>query len=214
MPLNRFLKLPEEEQERVLGVAKKQFALHGYDAMSLNLLLKELEISKGQFYYWFEDKADLFLSIIGQYYKFIIMRLEEHGVAPTKEDYWVHLRQGRLIQERCWVEFDPDVEIGTMLANQMRYHPLSAELETKAVHVNQYWLNQFKQGQEWGLVRTDLSLELLLQLVSNVLDSFYGIMFGACGVPTTPNEAQVLHSILGSALRGLLENPQGASAED
>ena len=118
MPLKRFLKLPLEEQERVLSVAKKQFAVHGYDAMSLNLLLKELDISKGQFYYWFEDKGDLFLSIIGQYCNFITMKLEEHGAAPSIEDYWVHLRQGRLIQEQCWKELDC-IEIGVMIGEQM-----------------------------------------------------------------------------------------------
>ena len=64
MPLNRFLNLPNEEKERVLGISKTQFATNGYDATSLNLLLKELKISKGQFYYWFEDKADLFFTIM------------------------------------------------------------------------------------------------------------------------------------------------------
>jgi len=60
MPLNRFLNLPNEEKERVLGISKVQFAINGYDATSLNLLLKELGISKGQFYYWFEDKLICF----------------------------------------------------------------------------------------------------------------------------------------------------------
>jgi len=214
MPLKRFLKLPLEEQERVLSVAKKQFAVHGYDAMSLNLLLKELDISKGQFYYWFEDKADLFLSIIGQYCNFITMKLEEHGAAPSIEDYWVHLRQGRLIQEHCWKELDC-IEIGVMIGEQMpSNHPLAEGLGAKAAPLDRYWLNQLKQGQEWALVRTDLSLEILLKLLNNVSDSFYGIMLGASGASPTPTEIQALHTILGSTLRGLLESPQRVNVDD
>lgn len=214
MALNRFHKLPLEEQERVLGVAKKQFAVHGYDAMSLNLLLKELDISKGQFYYWFEDKADLFLSIIGQYCNFIAMRLEEHGAAASKEDYWVHLRQGRLIQEECWTELDC-IEIGVMIGEQMpSNHPLSSGLAEKSGPLDRYWLVQLKQGQEWGLVRMDLSLEILLKLLSDVCDSFYAIMLGVSGVSPTPTEVQVMHTILGSTLRGLLERPKEANESD
>ena len=214
MPLKRFLKLPWEEQERVLGVAKKQFAVHGYDAMSLNLLLKELDISKGQFYYWFEDKADLFLSIIGQYCNFIAMKLEEHGAAPSKEDYWVHLRQGRLIQEQGWKELDC-IEIGVMIGEQMLpNHPLAEGLAAKATPLDRYWLDQLNQGQEWGLIRTDLSVEILLKLLSDVSDSFYGIMLGASGVSPTPTEVQVMHTILGPTLRGLLEAPSDGKKDD
>ena len=64
MALQRFLNLPKEEKDKVLGIAKKQFAQYGYDQMSLNFFLKELGISKGQFYYWFEDKADLFFTVM------------------------------------------------------------------------------------------------------------------------------------------------------
>ena len=102
MPLQRFLNLSQEEQDRVYNVSKKQFAEHGYDAMSLNLLLKELEISKGQFYYWFEDKADLFLSILDQGIASLVSILEHHGSPPRPKDYWAHFRSGRLLVATYW----------------------------------------------------------------------------------------------------------------
>ena len=80
MPLNRFLNLPNEDKERVLQIAKKQFSTYGFDAMSLNLLLKELDISKGQFYYWFEDKADLFFTVLNEGIDALQKRLNDHGM--------------------------------------------------------------------------------------------------------------------------------------
>ena len=63
-------------------------------------------------------------------------------------------------------------------------------------------------------MRTDLSLEILLKLLNNVSDSFYGIMLGASGASPTPTEIQALHTILGSTLRGLLESPQRVNVDD
>ena len=102
MPLNRFLNLPEEEKDRVLKISKLQFSTHGYDSMSLNLLLKEIDISKGQFYYWFEDKADLFFTIIQEGLDALNLRLLEHGQPTSKTGYWTHMRQIRLISEQFW----------------------------------------------------------------------------------------------------------------
>ena len=142
------------------------------------------------------------------------MKLEEHGAAPSKENYWVHLRQGRLIQEQGWKELDC-IEIGVMIGEQMLpNHPLAEGLAAKAAPLDRYWLDQLNQGQEWGLIRTDLSVEILLKLLSDVSDSFYGIMLGASGVSPTPTEVQVMHTILGPTLRGLLEAPSDAKKDD
>ncbi len=66
MPTKRFDKLEPERRTRLLATAREEFIRNGYEGASLNTIVKEAEISKGSLYYYFEDKADLYLTVIGQ----------------------------------------------------------------------------------------------------------------------------------------------------
>ena len=205
MPLNRFLNLPNEEKERVLGISKTQFAIHGYDATSLNLLLKELEISKGQFYYWFEDKADLFFTVMKEGLDALRLRLEKHGYPTSAKDYWSHMRESRLITERFWDDND-FVEIGQMVSQQIpSNHPIYERLVVCSLPLQSHFREGLRLGQECGLVRTDLSIDILQNLTDGVGDAFYAPMLQSYtkGKPPT-EETLLLHDLLGRTLRLIL----------
>lgn len=206
MPLNRFLNLPREERERLLEISKKQFATHGYDATSLNLLLKELEISKGQFYYWFEDKADLFFTVMQEGLEALRLRLEAHGQPTSKSDYWDHVSESRLITERFWDDHD-FVEIGKMVSQQIPpNHTIYERLEFVGQPIKRHFGESLRLGQKWKLVRTDLSVEVLLKLTEDVSDAFYSPMLGSYSKGSPPSsEAMVLYDLLGRTLRLILQ---------
>jgi AcrR family transcriptional regulator len=206
MPLNRFLNLPQEERGRVLEISKKQFSNHGYDATSLNLLLKELDISKGQFYYWFEDKADLFFTIMQEGLDALQIRLNEHGQPNSKSEYWSHMRQSRLISEQIWNDND-FVEIGKMISQQIpSNHPIYERLMVCSDPLRNYYSDGLKIGQEWGLVRTDLSVETLGILIDGVSDGFYKPMLDSYSKDMPPtDETLLLHDLLGRTLRLILQ---------
>ena len=205
MPLNRFLNLPNEEKERVLGISKVQFAINGYDATSLNLLLKELGISKGQFYYWFEDKADLFFTVMQEGLDALRLRLNEHGHPTSATDYWGHMRESRLITERFWYD-NGFVEIGQMVSQQIPpNHPIYERLVVCSAPLQSHFREDLRLGQKWGLVRTDLSIEILQDLTDGVSDAFYQPMLQTYtkGKPPTV-ESLLLHDLLGRTLRLIL----------
>ena len=56
----RFRNLDRETRHRILETAAVEFASRGFEGTSLNQLIDRLGISKGSFYYYFDDKADLF----------------------------------------------------------------------------------------------------------------------------------------------------------
>ena len=60
----RFAKLDEATRRRFLETAAVEFAAKGFDGTSLNQLIERLGISKGSFYYYFDDKADLFSTVV------------------------------------------------------------------------------------------------------------------------------------------------------
>ena len=206
MALQRFLNLPKEEKDKVLGIAKKQFAQYGYDQMSLNFFLKELGISKGQFYYWFEEKADLFFTVMQEGLEALRLRLEAHGQPTSKSDYWGHVSESRLITERFWNDQD-FVEIGKMVSQQVPpNHPIYERLEFVGQPIKRHFGESLRLGQKWKLVRTDLSVEVLLKLTEDVSDAFYSPMLGSYSKGSPPSsEAMVLYDLLGRTLRLILQ---------
>lgn len=59
----RFQHLDRATREKILETAATRFAAKGFDGTSLNGLIEDLGISKGSFYYYFDDKADLFITV-------------------------------------------------------------------------------------------------------------------------------------------------------
>jgi len=64
MPHPRFTNLAPEKQHLFLGAAREEFALHPYSQASLNRILARADSNKGSFYYYFENKLDLFQAVL------------------------------------------------------------------------------------------------------------------------------------------------------
>lgn len=65
-PTKRFDTVDPEISARILDAARAEFLAHGYDSASLNRILEKADLSKGSFYYYFEDKADLYFTVVSQ----------------------------------------------------------------------------------------------------------------------------------------------------
>lgn len=59
MPSERFLNLPMNKKKRIIESALKEFARVPFDEISINRIIQDADISRGSFYQYFEDKADL-----------------------------------------------------------------------------------------------------------------------------------------------------------
>lgn len=60
----RLENLEPERQKRLFETAAEEFAAHGFDGASLNRILEKSGMSKSSLYYYFDDKADLFVTLI------------------------------------------------------------------------------------------------------------------------------------------------------
>lgn len=74
MPKDTFLNLPEEKKKKIYNAALEEFANKSYEKVSITNIVNNSSISKGSFYQYFEDKADL--------YKYIM-----HIIADEKQFY-------------------------------------------------------------------------------------------------------------------------------
>lgn len=54
-----------EHEDTLFTAALREFSTNGYDQASINRILDEAGMSKGQFYYHFKNKEGLYLALIG-----------------------------------------------------------------------------------------------------------------------------------------------------
>jgi AcrR family transcriptional regulator len=166
MPFSRFAKMPGEKREFLLTIAAQEFAAHGFEAASLNRILEKAQIGKSSAYYYFEDKADLFCTVV----KYCLDRLQfapdrETITSLTTQTYWAavaEIRDQPLLRtlQYPWL-------FGVIRAAE-RLSPESMQHESLA-HLTQYLTNYtmtglgalIKHGQELGLIRSDVPNELL-----------------------------------------------------
>jgi AcrR family transcriptional regulator len=59
MPRPRYENIDPLKKSKLLEAAMKEFAANGYELASINRILDAAELSKGSFYYYFDDKLDL-----------------------------------------------------------------------------------------------------------------------------------------------------------
>ena len=62
----RILKNYDERKNEILDAAQKLFYSVGYDRTTVNVIIEEVEIAKGTFYYYFKSKLDLLENLVGR----------------------------------------------------------------------------------------------------------------------------------------------------
>ena len=171
MPFPRFHKLPLEKRERLMEVAAQEFALHGFDDASVNRILETVQMSKGAAYYYFEDKVDLFFTVI----QYCIERLKVFDVeldpaTLTAENFWptfAELHRQPLLRsfEQPWL-FASLRAAGRLSPAALQKEPLASI----AQHIVAYAMSFVARGQQLGLIRDDVASELLFDWMA-ALDS-------------------------------------------
>jgi len=161
----RFANLDLDTRHRILETAAEEFAARGFEGVSLNQLIDRLGMSKGSFYYYFDDKADLFTTVADLAWA-IVLPVEQLDLETfSAENYWSSLEA--LMQEaRSRVRSNPWLVGFTRLM----YEPpdiagVRASLAEKFNEARQWQAELIRRGQALGTVRDDLPVELLQALL-------------------------------------------------
>lgn len=165
MPRPRFQKLPEEKRQHILETAAKEFALHGYDGASLNQILEQAGMSKGAAYYYFDDKADVFVTTLTHYIGQMTDFMTLDPQTLTAENFW-HILKDIYRQPFLRAYDQPWVPGLLRAANQLGLHsaehPFLQEYIAPMMHLVTTIVHR---GQALGVVRNDLPDDLLLALL-------------------------------------------------
>lgn len=167
MPFSRFARMPDEKRERLMTVAAQAFAAHGFEAASFNRILEEAQIGKSSAYYYFEDKADLFCTVV----QYCIDRLqlappEEDVSSLTAETFWselarIHDQPLLRALEQPWL-FGVVRAAERLTRESLQREPLAQLARYLSSYITANMGAMIKRGQELGLIRTDLPDDLLI----------------------------------------------------
>ena len=62
--MKRIVKDPEERRKELIDTAEQLFITNGYDQTAVSDIVKEVNLSQGAFYYYFESKEDVLVAIL------------------------------------------------------------------------------------------------------------------------------------------------------
>src|SRR5271157_1969534 len=62
--MTRIVKDPEERRKELIDTAEQLFITNGYDQTAVSDIVKEVNLSQGAFYYYFESKEDVLVAIL------------------------------------------------------------------------------------------------------------------------------------------------------
>lgn len=159
----RFEKLDPQRQQRLIDSAAEEFGEKGYDAASLNRILERAGMSKSSLYYYFDDKADLFTTLVERSLAFLFKEIG--GFDPdnlTADTFWsefetLYRRAIVLTNKNTWY-----MKLGRMFY-RLRDAPKHAAPTGRMFQAMRRWLEVIvARGQELGVVRTDLPTTLLV----------------------------------------------------
>ena len=61
MPNKAFQNLEENKRKKLLLAALEEFSKYPYDQISINRIIQSIDMPRGSFYLYFNDKEDLYL---------------------------------------------------------------------------------------------------------------------------------------------------------
>ena len=162
----RFSRLGEAEQHRILEASAEEFTAKGFDGTSLNRLINRLGISKGSFYYYFDDKADLFSTVADHAWELFLPGAEVDLSVFTAANYWAvlseYLRQTRArAREHPWM-----VGFIRMIYDPPAIPEIERSLAERFAEAREFQGALIRRGQELGTVRDDLPVDLMLALLT------------------------------------------------
>ncbi len=153
-------------KERIINTAKQKFLKHGFYKVSMDSLVQDLRTSKSSVYNHFSSKDELVRAVVDRLNLEINNRLEEI-LNDDKLSF-----KGKLVSVSAFTkdllssvseEFLKDLEINT--PEIWEYYQ-----ESRRERINKYYRRLFEAGAREGVVRNDISIDMILAVYLNLTE--------------------------------------------
>ena len=205
----RFSNLDEGTRRKILETAATEFAANGFEGTSLNRLIEGLGISKGSFYYYFDDKADLFCTVVDYTWQTMMPDRGLDLSALDSDSYWSVI-EGVMRETHARVHDNPWlVGMGRLFYNPPDVPDIRAKLEEILAGAREWQAELIRRGQTIGVVRDDLPVDLLLALLvgaDEAVDHWFVLNWNELD----EDEIDRLFTEIFAILRRMMERPSAA----
>lgn len=162
MPRPRFERLPPERREAILDAAAAELGEHGFSRASYNRIIERAGLSKGAMYYYFDDKQDLYSTVVEDAVVRLFDLLPPLPAVTGPAEFWAHVEA---LTISAWSSMLAEPRV-VMLMPALLDPRVSLEVPElmAAVHERaaQWIQGVLDRGREVGAVRDDLPDDLLL----------------------------------------------------
>ena len=160
MPLPRFQRLPPERRAHLLETAATDFAEKGFEAASLNEILAKAGFGKSSYYYYFEDKEDLYVASVTD----ALARLVPTGMALslsslTRKSFWPKVEGW--FDSLIALSISQPIYMALIRDAPAMRKMLGPRTQELAQRVFLPAVECIRRGQELGCIRHDLDAEQL-----------------------------------------------------
>ena len=163
MPRPRFKKLEEKKKQLILDVASHEFAEHGFEKASYNAIIEKCGLSKGVMYYYFDDKRDLFNTILADANQSYLECMGEWKSCKTKDQFW---NQVKLSFDKTMEFFSQDPRAARLVTMSMNSPDVLTETYKQLEESSSNWFVEvLSEGQDIKAVRSDIPMDYLIHLV-------------------------------------------------
>ena len=156
-----------EHAEELFAAALEEFIAHGYEHASLNTMLTQAGMSKGQFYYYFHNKEGLYLALIDRLIK---MKTSFLASVMKPEDFSQDIFSIFKTQMKYSMAFTREYPAISRFSESFLREKGSA-IYQKAITIHNFEnnaaiLHMVQQAFERGEFREDLPLEFVQKLIA------------------------------------------------
>lgn len=165
-----FERIDKEKQSNIIHAAISEFASYGYVGANINQIAQNAQVSVGSIYKYFNDKEDLFLSMVKYCSSVLQSALDE--ILQGEEDILIKVEKVlRTIQKHSRENADMIRlyhEMSTQ-SNPKLVEPAAFEMESLTAEL---YSELVEKAQESGEARTDFDPKLFAFLLDNLFMMF------------------------------------------
>ncbi len=164
MPTRRFGHLPPQRRAEILASAAAEFAKYGFHGTSYNRLLERIGLGKSSAYYYFEDKADLFMAVVVDRYTAFYEGTSTLALPRTAGEFWTYIEGLNLRGMEFMLEDPTSAALMQCVAREGTSAELITAAESVLIATTSYHRELLVLGQRLGAVRQDAPLDLLVAM--------------------------------------------------
>ena len=167
----------QDKKNYILSKSFEVFLAKGYDSASMTVLQKELNISRGAMYRYFESKDDLLKAVVDKYFFSILDELnpnqEDSDITLIEKIDHTYLRLKKIGQSLDNME---NLEIkflnftALMIQAAKRYPGFLNKLKIRKAHALRFWEKAIRNSITKSEVRSDVEVEIMAKLFAKAIN--------------------------------------------